>query len=104
MLEKSSLLVKVAPELEFMQEAAPVQTSAHLFKRVQTEDAPVQTGADAYEPRRTEADPHQVGREDRQDTEVIASLEAQVCLLEIDKAVRDMHVEFLTSQNAAAQE
>ncbi len=37
-------------------------------------------------------------------SEAISGLEAKVRSLEIDKAVRDKHVEFLTDQNAAGQQ
>ncbi len=50
MLEKASLDVKVASELEFMQQIPPVQPSANGFEQVQTTDTPVQTGTGANEP------------------------------------------------------
>ena len=104
MLEKASLLVKIAAELEFMHEVEPVQTGANQYEHVQTRDTPVQTGAHAYERGQTHPGSHEEVSAKSRSNEAIAELETKVRSLEIDKAVRDKQVEYLTEQNATAQE
>jgi len=82
--------------LEFQQTQEQVQTSAHPSEPVRTTDEPVRTGADPYEPVQTDTN-------DPEQSEQIKKLENQVKSLEIDKAVRDQHISFLTSQNEKGQ-
>lgn len=86
MIDKASLATKIRLELEFQQTQEPVQTSAHMSE-------PVRTSADSYEPVHTGANIK----------EQIKELENQIKSLEIDKAVRDQHISFLTSQNEKGQ-
>lgn len=112
MLEARSLEVKIRSELEFQRQSAPVQTSANQGEPVRTEvqptDTPVQTRAHQYEqvqPRAHAPEPNQErsSQNDLAQTERIAELEREVRSLEIDKAVRDRQVEFLTKQNEEGQ-
>ncbi len=103
MVEKASLSVKIRSELEFQAQSsaqsAPVQTRVHSSEPVRTKDEPVRTRTDAFEPRRTEA--HE--RERQQTSAEIEELRREVRSLEIDKAVRDRQIDFLTEQNAEGQ-
>ena len=104
MLEESSLQVKIRNELEFQRQNERVQTSANPSEQVRTGDIPVRTGAHPYEPVHTSANPSEPVREnDCKQKERIEELERQVRSLEIDKAVRDRHVDFLSKQNEEGQ-
>ena len=103
MVEEASLSVKIRSELEFqVQSQTPseqVQTRVHPSEPARTEDEPVRTRADAFEPRRTEAN-----EGERQQTSAeIELLRRELRSLEIDKAVRDRQIDFLTEQNAEGQ-
>lgn len=95
MLETSSLQVKIRSELEFQRNSEPVRTSADPSEPVRTTDKPVQTGSH-----------DQTENTDLNDKNIlkIAELEREVRSLEIDKAVRDRHVDFLSKQNKDGQE
>lgn len=103
MVEKSSLSVKIRSELEFQvqgqTQSEPVQTRVHPSEPVRTTDEPVRTRADAFEPRRTEANEG----ERTHDRAELEDLRREVRSLEIDKAVRDRQIDFLTAQNAEGQ-
>jgi len=103
MVEETSLSVKIKAELEFQAQSQgssePVQTRANPSEPVRTMDEPVRTGADAYEPRRTEA---KEGEQQQARAEV-EDLRRELRSLEIDKAVRDRQIDFLTEQNAEGQ-
>ena len=103
MVEEASLSVKIRSELEFQAQSQtqsePVQTRVHPSEPVRTMDEPVRTRADAFEPRRTEAN-----EGERQQTSAeIEELRRELRSLEIDKAVRDRQIDFLTEQNAEGQ-
>jgi hypothetical protein len=103
MVEETSLSVKIKAELEFQAQSQglsePVQTRVHPSEPVRTMDEPVRTRADAFEPRRTEAN-----EGERQQTSAeIEELRRELRSLEIDKAVRDRQIDFLTEQNAEGQ-
>ena len=112
MVEKTSLSVKIRAELEFQRQAElgqtgsnrsePVRTSANRSEPVQTGDEPVRTGTNRYEPRQTGA--HEDGNRVNGLEEKLVTLEASVRSLEVDKAVRDQHIDFLTRQNAEGQQ
>lgn len=109
-LDEASLLVKVEAEKQMMVSfSSPpmneqVQTGSNPSEPLasngfqQTQSEPVQTGADQFEQVRTSADPFEPVL-----AEQISELESKVRSLEIDKAVRDKHVEFLSKQNAEGQ-
>lgn len=104
MLEKTSLSVKIRSELEFQAQSSvhsePVQTRSHLSEPVHAKDEPVRTRSETFEQGRTEANP------DEPSEAVIAELETlrrELRSLEIDKAVRDRQIDFLTDQNATGQ-
>lgn len=94
MLEASSLAVKIRNELEFQRQSEPVQTGSDEFEQVRTKDTPVHTSAHQSE---------QVRETSENEQQRIDELEAQVRSLEIDKAVRDKHVDFLSKQNEEGQ-
>lgn len=96
MIEKASLATKIRLELEFQQTQEQVQTSTTTSEPVRTPDEPVRTSADLYEPVHTSSN-------DQEQTQQIKKLENQIKSLEIDKAVRDQHISFLTSQNEKGQ-
>ena len=106
-LDEASLLVKIEAEKQMLASMMQVQTGSnpseplsgntfHNFHNGQSE--PVQTGADQFEQVRTSADVSEPVL-----AEQISELEIQVRSLEIDKAVRDRHVEFLSKQNDEGQ-
>ncbi|MDB4020165.1 hypothetical protein N9491_06085 [Planktomarina temperata] len=97
MIEKTSLETKIRLELEFQRQFEQVQTSAYSSEPVRTRDEPVQTRTDRFEQPQT-------GTNYPANTEDIIKLEAQIKSLEIDKAVRDQHISFLTSQNEKGQQ
>lgn len=97
MIDKASLATKIRLELEFQQTQEQVQTSTHPSEPVRTTDEPVRTSADPYEPVHT-------GTHEQEQSEQIKDLENQIKSLEIDKAVRDQHISFLTSQNQKGQQ
>lgn len=93
MVEEASLSVKIRSELEFQAQ------SQNQSEPVRTTDEPVRTRTDAFEPRRTEAN-----EGERQQTSAeIEELRRELRSLEIDKAVRDRQIDFLTEQNAEGQ-
>ena len=96
MIDKASLVTKIRLELEFQQTQEQVQTSAYPSEPVRTTDDTVRTIADPYEPVHT-------GTNDQVQPAQIKDLENQIKSLEIDKAVRDQHISFLTSQNEKGQ-
>lgn len=101
MVEKASLAVKIRAELEFQRPSEQVQTGAHPSEQVQTEDEPVRTRADQFDRGRThtnQAEPQQTPQNDD-----VRDLQAQIRSLEIDKAVRDRQIDFLTGQNEDGQ-
>ena len=103
-LDEASLLVKIEAEKQMQASMTQVQTGSNpseplagnTFHNGQSE--PVQTGADQFEQVRTSADPSEPVL-----SEQISELESKVRSLEIDKAVRDKHVEFLSKQNDEGQ-
>ena len=104
MVEANSLHVKIRSELEFQRQSEPIHTSANQFEQVRTTDTPVRTSAHSSEQERTDTDQQEPQTATSQvDTKKIAELEREVRSLEIDKAVRDRHVEFLTEQNKEGQ-
>lgn len=103
MVEETSLSVKIKAELEFQAQSQglsePVQTSVHPSEPVRTIDEPVRTRTEAFEPRRTKAN-----EGERQHTSAkVEELRRELRSLEIDKAVRDRQIDFLTEQNAEGQ-
>lgn len=80
-LDEASLLVKIEAEKQMRASMAQVQTGADQFGQVRT-------STDSSEPVLAEQ---------------ISELESKVRSLEIDKAVRDKHVEFLSKQNDEGQ-
>ncbi len=103
MVEEASLSVKIRSELEFQtqsqNQSEPVQTGVNASEPARTEDEPVRTRADAFEPRLTEAN-----EDERQQTSAeVEELRRELRSLEIDKAVRDRQIDFLTKQNAVGQ-
>ena len=101
MVEKASLAVKIRAELEFQRPSEPVQTSAHPSKPVQTKDEPVRTRADQFDQARTHTNQHEPQK--TASDEDLRGLHAQIRSLEIDKAVRDRQIDFLTAQNEEGQ-
>lgn len=95
-LDAASLEVKIKAEKQMQAQVAPVQPGAHqseplpdnAFQRERSE--PVQTGTNQFDPVRTGADP--------------SELQGKIQSLEIDKAVRDKQIEFLTKQNDEGHE
>lgn len=103
MVEGASLSVKIRSELEFQTQSQHqselVQTRVHTSEPVCTTDEPMRTRANAFEPRRTEAN-----EGERQHTSAeIEELRRELRSLEIDKAVRDRQIDFVTEQNAEGQ-
>ena len=102
-LDEASLLTKIEAEKQMQAQFAPVQPSANTseplpdnaFQRERSD--PVQPRANQFDPVRTGADPSEPEAE-------IAELESKLRSLEIDKAVRDKQIEFLTKQNAEGHE
>ncbi len=101
MVEKASLAVKIRAELEFQRPSELVQTRAHASEPVQTDDEPVRTRADQFDQERTTA--HQAEPRQTSPEEDLRDLNAQIRSLEIDKAVRDRQIDFLTAQNEEGQ-
>ncbi|MEO1703622.1 MAG: hypothetical protein AAFR71_16375 [Pseudomonadota bacterium] len=100
MVEKASLLVKIRNELEFQRHAEPVRTAVNQLELVRTADVPVRTAANMSERVRTGSEKSEpVFGDNNASADRIAELEGKVRSLEIDKAVRDRHVEFLSKQN-----
>lgn len=106
MVEETSLSVKICSELEFQRQVQPpaeqVQTRVHPSEPVRTMDEPVPTRADAYEQERTEVKQAEQKQSKADNTE-LEDLRRGVRSLEIDKAVRDRQIDFLTEQNAEGQ-
>lgn len=102
MVEKNSLAVKIRSELEFQAQSEPVQTRSNAYE-------PVRTGAEGFEQVRTKEDPvrtrtnHREPEHDGENDSNLKGLRTKVRSLEIDKAVRDKQVEFLTAQNEEGQ-
>lgn len=102
-LDKASLAVKIKAEKEMQAQFAQAQTGSHLSKPLAGNafqagpPEPVQTSADRFEPVRTGADPSEPA-------EKVVELEGKLRSIEIDKAVRDKQIEFLTKQNEAGHE
>jgi hypothetical protein len=99
MVEKSSLAVKIRSELEFQQYQAEVRTSSNPSEPVQTKDEPVRTRADEYEQGRTGSNHGEPNGSGRDNDPELEELRSQVRSLEIDKAVRDKQIEYLTKEN-----
>lgn len=104
MVEASSLEVKIRSELEFQQPNPEVQTGANPSEPVQTQDEPVRTRPDPFvQPQtRSNHDEHAQTRENP--PEILRQLETKIRSLEIDKAVRDKQIEFITKQNEEGQQ
>jgi hypothetical protein len=103
MVEEASLTVKIQSELEFLQKIPDVQMGANLFEPVQTQPEPVRTRANQYEQVQTSTHEHNLEYADANPTARERELEAQVRSLEIDKAIRDGRIEFITKQNEEGQ-
>lgn len=103
MLEATSLQVKIKSELDFLMQSDEVLQRSNQGEQVRTEDTPVQTSANPSEPVRTS--PNQQEQVlDSVSKKRISELENEIRSLEIDKAVRDRHVDFLSEQNKEGQQ
>ena len=101
-LDEASLLVKIEAEKQMQAQFAPMQRGANPSEPLQDNDfqnrmsEPVRPSAHTSEPVHTGADPSEQVR--------VEALESKLRSLEIDKAVRDKQIEFLTKQNAEGHE
>ncbi len=101
-LDEASLLVKIEAEKQMQAQFAPVQTGANPSEPLQGNvsqnpmSEPVQPSAHPSEPVHASTDPSEQAR--------VEALESKLRSLEIDKAVRDKQIEFLTKQNEEGYE
>jgi hypothetical protein len=102
MLEKASLMVKISSELEFRIQPEPVQTRTYLTEPVHAMDEPVRTRTHQFDHVRTEVEKG-VPTHTSNENEDVKGLRSQLRSIEIDKAVRDKQIEFLTKQNEEGQ-
>lgn len=104
MVESDSLKVKLRAELEFQQQQREVQTGSNPSEPVQTRDEPVRTSSDQYEQVHTGSNTSAPTRAGRENSAELDELRSQVRSLEIDKAVRDKQIEWLTKENEKGQD
>ncbi|MBZ0130480.1 MAG: hypothetical protein K8F59_15355 [Rhodobacteraceae bacterium] len=108
-MDHTSLLVKINAEKELQAQFAPVRQGSNPSEPLQSNKfshdqndqpfEPVQARSNRSEPVHTSAD-----RFEPVQTEQVKELERQVRSLEIDKAVRDRQIEFLSRQNEKGQD
>lgn len=103
MVDKESLGVKIRSELEFQSQNHHEQPGSNPFEPVQPKDEPVRTSANPYEHVRAGANQGEPSGTSKQDKAEMDELRTQLRSLEIDKAVRDRQIEFLSQQNEEGQ-
>lgn len=104
MVDKESLGVKIRSELEFQSQNHQEHPGSNPFEPVQTKDEPVRTSTNPYEQVRAGANQGEPAPEaSAQGKAEMDELRTQLRSLEIDKAVRDRQIEFLSQQNEEGQ-
>ncbi|HGG03988.1 MAG TPA: hypothetical protein ENK28_00880 [Aliiroseovarius sp.] len=102
-LDEASLLTKIEAEKQMQAQFAPVQPSANPSEPL-PDNAFQRERSEPVQPRANQFDPVRTGADSSEQTAEIAELESKLRSLEIDKAVRDKQIEFLTKQNAEGHE